>query len=246
MSPATLVARTVGLDLGTANDWTALTVLDHLRADREDGSAATSYRLSYVRRMRHMAWPAIVDALAAIAAYEALRGAEWVVDAGGVGAPVVDLLRQRVANVLAVTITGAESANQVGPRAWTVPKIDLMSGLQVAIQQGVLTSAPGLKEANALRLELLDFQYKITEHGQMTSSAAGSGHDDLVLSLALGVWAATASHRNGFEAWMAYLGDAAKPAHEPRAAAPRPQGEAARQAARQAAYLAGKWGPRWG
>jgi hypothetical protein len=72
-----------------------------------------------------------------------------------------------------------------------VPKRDLVSGVQVAMQAGRLRVAPGLREWPALRDELANFRYTISESGHDSYGARSGKHDDLVLATSLAVWAAT-------------------------------------------------------
>jgi hypothetical protein len=62
-----------------------------------------------------------------------------VVDATGVGAPVVDLLKDAGmgTRTTAITITGAEHAHGSGER-WSVPKKDLLMGLEILMEAGDL------------------------------------------------------------------------------------------------------------
>ena len=61
------------------------------------------------------------------------------VDATGVGAPVVEMLRgvRLGVTVKHVTITSGAAAHGVGEN-WSVPKRDLMAGLVVLLEQGQL------------------------------------------------------------------------------------------------------------
>jgi hypothetical protein len=132
-----------------------------------------------------------------------------VVDATGVGAAVVDLFRRAdlPGRMIAVTITGGDAVTRDGNTA-RVPKRDLASSVQVALQSGRLRIAQGLTLAPVLQSELLNFRVKISLTGH-DSYGAGSdwrdnAHDDLVLAVALalhhgehgpqGDWAALDEH----------------------------------------------------
>ena len=226
--------RVVGVDLGTMSDFTAAVILDvHREAD-----TGFSLRVVYSRRLRGLPWPGIVDELAAMSSWPALYGASWGVDATGVGRPVVDLLRQRIPDLTAVTITGGLDTVQAGPRELHTPKADLISNLQVLVQTGRLTVDLDVKDAKAIRSELLSFMGDMTATGRLTSGAAGGAHDDLVLALAIGAWVVTREQTNGAAAWSHYLrrmtvapGPPARPT-EPGTDADR------RAAARNAAFRA--------
>lgn len=121
-----------------------------------------------------------------------LRGeAALAVDATGVGAAVVDMLRRAGLTFDAVTITGGDSEAQSGWHEWRVPKRDLVGGLQVLLQSG-LKIARSLKHSETLKAELLNFRVKInvvTAHDSYEAWREGD-HDDLVLAAALAAWRA--------------------------------------------------------
>jgi hypothetical protein len=118
--------------------------------------------------------------------------AELAVDATGVGAAVVDQLKAEGLWFEAVVITGGEKETQ-DDDTHRVPKRDLIARPQVLLQEGNrrLKIALALPEAKTLVDELLNYRYKITDAGNDTYGAWREGqHDDLVLALALAVWAA--------------------------------------------------------
>jgi hypothetical protein len=114
------------------------------------------------------------------------------VDATGVGAPVVEMLRAaRLGCALTpVTITSGEREHQTGAMCH-VPKRDLMAGVQVLLEGGRLRVARGMAETGALVKELMDVQITQRGIGGVRIGAEGAGkHDDLVIALALAVWLA--------------------------------------------------------
>jgi len=68
-----------------------------------------------------------------------------VVDSTGVGAPVVDLLKRAPleAWLTPVTITGGEHQSS-GRDGWRVPKRDLVTAVQVALERGELRLPVGM------------------------------------------------------------------------------------------------------
>jgi hypothetical protein len=118
------------------------------------------------------------------------------VDGTGVGAPVVNMLRlaRLGCEISAVTITGGvrEYASPMGGvSGWSVPKLDLITGLQVALETGELGIARRLKEVGSLVRELMDMRATTGEAGRIRLGADGNGeHDDLVIALALACWSA--------------------------------------------------------
>jgi hypothetical protein len=117
-----------------------------------------------------------------------LRGAtELVIDATGVGRPVVDMIRQAKLEPVAITIHGGDAVTF--ENGWRVPKRDLVSIVQVLLQTDRLKFAADLPIVGTLVQELLAFRVKISEAGHDSYGSWREGaHDDLVLALACAVW----------------------------------------------------------
>jgi hypothetical protein len=132
----------------------------------------------------------VVERVGAILRHPKLTGdSRLVVDATGVGAPVVELLRSaRVgATVTAVTITGGERAHGRSEQ-WHVPRRDLLLGLEVLLENGELRISRRLTEGGRLARELTSMR---------KSGSDGAEHDDLVMALGLACWKARTG-RQGF------------------------------------------------
>ena len=112
-----------------------------------------------------------------------------VIDATGVGRPVVDLFRRTFAwPLVAVTITGGGRVSWDG-QGYPVPKADLVGSVQAAGGTGKLKYSPSLPFASVLDQELLNFRVKVTEAAHASYAVWREGqHDDLVLSVALALW----------------------------------------------------------
>ena len=113
---------------------------------------------------------------------------DLVVDATGVGVPVVDQLRQAGLSPIPVTITSGRRVKCVAGN-WRVPKRALVGALIAALESGRLKVARGLPCGDALMCELRDFRVRITSHRHAAFGGAAE-HDDLVLAVALAVWRA--------------------------------------------------------
>lgn len=138
---------------------------------------------------RGTSYPDIVDQVAQLMRRSPLDyNTALLVDATGVGQPVVDQFRQAGLRPLAVTITAGRDVTRDGDDLH-VPKRDLISATQVALQAGRLKIAEQLPEAATLVKELLNFKVKITTSANDTYGAwRENEHDDLVLALALATW----------------------------------------------------------
>ena len=201
-------------DLGQAHDFTAISILEEARVTDDEGHIvsetgldrspfeppASTRVVSYVRdetRLVHLqrlklgvTYPEQIRIIAAL--FKALPAAEkpplLAVDFTGVGRPVVQAMREAGLSPVGVTITSGFDENRISRFEWRVPKRNLISNLAVAIESGRLKIAPGLAEAEALVKELVNFKMKISAAGNETFEAwRESIHDDLVLSVAIGL-----------------------------------------------------------
>lgn len=182
----------IGVDLGQAQDYTALVVLE--REARATGETESIYRpatriwhdgrLEAGRRSdyltvpvtknyfaaRHLerlplgtSYPAQVERVKAV--FCAVKGdKQLVVDQTGVGRPVIDMLKAARLPVRAVTITGGDTVSRDG-NGYRVPKRDLVSTVQVLLQSDRLKIAKALPEAQTLVDELVAFKVTIGSSG---------------------------------------------------------------------------------
>lgn len=190
----------VGLDLGQKGDYTAIAVVERwMQAIGEVDPATYEARTRQRLDVRHLArmplgtsYPDVVDHVTALVRVPELRRrCVLVVDATGVGVPVVDLLRQAPieCTLLPVTITGGDHQSR-GEGGWRVPKRDLVTGLQVVLERGELRIPEDLSMGRTLVTELMSMQVRISGNGHDAYGAFRSGeHDDLVLALGLACWA---------------------------------------------------------
>ncbi len=176
----------MGLDLGQAQDYTTLGILERdgsFKGDRE-------YQLRHLDRFPlGTSYPAITEKVKQLMEKEPLRGhVLMVVDATGVGLPVIDLLKQEGLSPIGITITGGHKA-EGGGYNYHVPKRDLVTNLQVLSQSGRLKIAESLPLARTFVNELLNFKVKINTRGHDSYEAWREGvHDDLVLAVSLAAW----------------------------------------------------------
>jgi len=94
------------------------------------------------------------------------------------------------ATMLPAIITGG-AAESLNNGYYSVPKRDLITGLQVLLQRGGLRIAAGLKHGPDLVTELTGMRVRVGGEGREQYGAWREGtHDDLVFAVALGYWAA--------------------------------------------------------
>ncbi len=187
----------ISADLGQANDYTAISLTQRIITGYGvrglDRRGERALYLRHIERIRGVEYPAIVDRLKSIYLSKALekKMKSVVIDYTGLGRPVYDMMIQAgfFHSLNAVSITGGNETTSTGTH-YNVPKRDLVSTLQIELQNNRLHIASGLKEKEALIEELSNFQTAISAAGHDTYNGANGVHDDIVMSVAMGVWLA--------------------------------------------------------
>jgi hypothetical protein len=179
----------LGLDLGQTQDPSALVVIDAYGSWPE--------RTYDVRHLEVFplgtSYPAIVDAVSTLLGRSPLVGdCTLVIDHTGVGRPVGEMFAAAQQDYLGITITGGAGWHQDSEcrQHWHVAKMLLVSVVQRCLQSGRLRIGKDLPHAKLLQKELRDFRVKITKAANETYESREGSHDDLVLSLAIGLFVA--------------------------------------------------------
>jgi hypothetical protein len=147
-------------------------------------------------------YPEIAAVLARRFGEEPLTNSSLAVDITGVGRPVVDLLRKAGirATLRPITVTGGHGAAQDTLGGWLVPRKELVSTMQVLLQERRLKVAQSLPEAATLSQELLNFKAKPSTAPLDSFEAwRENPHDDLVLAVAIAAWV---GERAMYEFWI--------------------------------------------
>jgi hypothetical protein len=195
----------LGLDLGKERDHTVLALCERRWQLGEWSAALHDHARRPVLVLRDLvrlplrtAYTQVPQLLKnAFARYEAASpyavpvqtDRDVVVDAGGVGGGVLDIIRQsqhqRYLPSLRLVPVFTSAGHEPGLTAtgcYTVPKRDLLTALRAAIESRSLVVPRRLKMAEELFRELAGFR----ENGRSTAR-----HDDLAMALCLAVWWAT-------------------------------------------------------
>lgn len=189
----------IGVDLGQSADYTALSIVERHEEAGEFDWGKYAHRKVVTLRLRHLervklgtSYPEVVERLVEVAQSEKLQGrCTMVVDGTGVGRPVVDLLRTKRpgCTVIPVLILGVELESQ-DQGYYRVPKRDLITGLELLLEQEYMVIADELKEGPALVEELMEMRVRSTDTGRDQYGVTRAGkHDDLVLATSLACWA---------------------------------------------------------
>lgn len=178
----------------------------------------------------HTKYDEIIKRVRQLLLREPLRGrlkhTALLVDKTGVGAAVVDHFWAAGVRPYSISIHGGAKVIPEPPGAslqgFRVPKRDLVSAVQVLLQNERLKIAEGLELAPTLRKELLNFKVKIdpkTSHDSYEHWREGD-HDDLVLATALACWfrqyvnaevEASNARRGGFRVRSGEVSEFARP-----------------------------------
>jgi hypothetical protein len=192
----------MGVDLGQAQDHAAIVIVQRLELALPDidpvtrqREAATLITVRYAERIPlGMSYPAIARYVASLALQRPMSEnySKVIVDATGLGAPVVDLLREIAAirpNIIPVVITSAEFPSEMNGR-WHVPKRDLIDGVRIAFEGNRIAIADSIDAVANLTDELENMRLRRNTNTGHTG-ISGRKHDDLVLALSLAWWKAS-------------------------------------------------------
>jgi hypothetical protein len=208
-----------GLDLGQSQDYSALAILEHAGPGHLPYLPEQIWNIRHLQRWElQTPYPAIVVDVMTMLDQPPLTESDvtLAIDMTGVGRPVVDLFRQalpkpagmawaeqappptRPVRLVPIQITGGNQVTRDSD-VFNVPKRDLAGVVQVTLQARRLPAARKLPALQVLMQELANFKAKISLAGHDTYGA-GSGeewrvgaHDDLVLAVAIALWAAQRS-----------------------------------------------------
>jgi len=181
----------IGLDLGQQNDYSVLTIVNLTLA--KDHMSKVLYSVPFIKRYPLKTnYSYIVDDIFLLTTkFEVLTDAMLVVDNTGVGRPVVDMFRERGAKPLAITITGGSKTNWVSKVEANVPKRDIVSCLQIVLQNKRLKIAKDLLLIPKLVDEFLAFKLRIVDSASNIKSIMEGSYginDDIVMSIGIAIW----------------------------------------------------------
>ena len=191
----------VGLDLGQSRDHSALAVVERADLSLDEIDHVTyerlmerRYRVRFLERVAlGTPYPNVVERVREVVRAKPLVGrCTLVVDATGVGAPVVDLLQraQLGCGIEPVILTGGERESH-GDGVWCVPKQDLVTGLRVMLEKRELGLPAKFGASRVLVKELAEMETWTGGRGGLKFGARRDGtHDDLVMASALACWRA--------------------------------------------------------
>jgi hypothetical protein len=201
----------LGLDLGQARDYSALSIVQRtIKADPQRSGAVVPDELKFAPPVYHLLhlqrWPLhssyvevcrdVKDLL-----HEVFPGNEKkpyvVIDYVGPGRVVLDMFKENGILPIGIHTSGAGDTIKSIAGGYSAPKRDLVGVLTAAFQKGDIKIPPDLPNLKILLSELSTFKIKLTKSGSDTfEHEKASQHDDTVMSLALAVyWLYLLRHR---------------------------------------------------
>lgn len=205
-----------GLDLAQAQDYTALSILHYIEPARVEvkeeywtsphtGNVVKmtekrpinrldmrpTWHLRHVERWRNMSYADMARQVSQ-RLDRLVEPYTLAIDLTGVGRAAVELVEAVGLRPVKVSIHGGDRVSYADG-VYRVPKRDLVSGVQVALQNRALRVAYGQDWTPLVVSELQNFRIKIDPATGHDTYGAGSwrenDHDDIVLSVALAMWA---------------------------------------------------------
>jgi hypothetical protein len=180
-------------DVGEGSDWTSIVAIE----SSDDGI----HQVRHIERARQLRYADLLERLRPVVASftprpdivgrPTMRVPPYLVlDVTGVGRPVFEFIRNAKLNVYerAAYVTAGDDVIEDFPY-WRIPKRDLVSSVALALEAGRLEIAADLPEAPLLERELKTFKARVRLSGQ-DEDWRDRKHDDLVLAVAIGIWAA--------------------------------------------------------
>lgn len=181
----------VCLDVGSEQDHSVFTVLRYIDARIKNPAGEDidlpHYGLVYLEQMPlKTQYPEIIARAAYI--LDSMRhNAHFLVDATGVGNPVVQMMQHL--NPIPIVIVSGHTVNQRETGGYNVPKREIVTSLQAVMHGRRLQIAKGLDHIEQLKKEILGFKMKVRDSGSIGWEAASERtHDDIVMSLGVNVW----------------------------------------------------------
>jgi hypothetical protein len=191
----------LGVDLGQVSDYTALALLKTVEIrtlnGKDNGQTTQEWSVRFLERIPlGTSYPDICKRIAEVVnnpKVAANSNLTMVVDATGVGLPVVNMLKEiRVPSKLTIIPVMLTSGMHVthDHGCYHVPKRDLMGSVKMLLGERTLKIADGVPFQDVLLKELDAFRVKVNVATGHDSYEAwrDRDHDDLVLAVAFAGW----------------------------------------------------------
>ncbi len=191
----------VGVSIGTGIEPTAIAVVEQIIDSGGTWLAKTrALELRHLERLpAQTSYPDTVERVATLLSSPEIDEGEGcgeagvVVDVTGSGRAILELFKRANIKLVTVNITGAGvREEEVEPRDWRIPKVELVGNLQVMYQTERLKMAKSLELVSTLVDELRDFKMRPPRIDPSDPETWREGQfDDLVFAVALAAWRAS-------------------------------------------------------
>jgi len=206
----------VSVDIAKKRDYTAIMVfrdrpnlVEGIESLGQGHRFIHTYDIMHIDKFQCVSYPEITDIVSNMMEHHDLKSnADLLVDGSGVGAAVVDLMRDRFLTPIPIIFTGPGKAREVyadmgnifsvsdrlkGARILNdihVPKVDMVAAARILTQQRRFRMTQGLKWADEFERQMLKFRGKVNEKtGHVRHEAETEDtHDDLVVCLLMAAW----------------------------------------------------------
>jgi len=126
-----------------------------------------------------------------------LNEREIIIDATGIGDAVLEMAYEMDMDVTPIVITGGDQA-RYGDERFYVPRKELVDALVVAFQSRRIRVSPDLDDRLTAQLETemnnLQIKRSPTTARETYEAISDLKHDDMAMSLAMGIWRAMQDH----------------------------------------------------
>ena len=179
----------LSLDPAQLRDWSALSAI---RMKWNIDKKRHEYALVALNRKQHLPYNEIVDWAIETLHKPIFREQttdypELVLDSTGVGVAIRDMFHQKGVRPKAIMITVGNGKSKDGG-TYHVGKARLIGSFLAAYDSGKVEVNPNLPMWPQLEHEMLSFRAEMSSQGHAKFEAMSGEHDDLLLSLAQGVW----------------------------------------------------------
>jgi len=184
---------TVSLDPAQLHDYSALAVLECLPGGAGGVTQDNIYRLVSLKRKQKLPYPEIVTWARRVflnPKFQRSAGVgepRFVIDAGGVGRAIYDMLVAEYVKPVAIQLTGGE-AETYSEGTYHVSKSLAVGRFLAAWDAGRVQVPATASFLPILENELRAFRGQMSAQGRARFEAEQGEHDDLVMALAQAVW----------------------------------------------------------
>jgi hypothetical protein len=176
----------ISLDPAQIHDFSALAVL-------EKDTAAHTYKIVSLSRRQHQPYTEIVEWANKVYLNPRFREdvaypPVFLLDVGGVGVAIRDMLKAAGVRVTGIQLTGGEAENRTGIATYNVSKSIVVGRFLRAWDEGRVLMPAKASFLNLFHNELRAFKGAMSAVGRVRFEAEQGENDDLVMSVAQAVW----------------------------------------------------------